>query len=149
MNGQESNTAPPGRDKPLILSVDDEPCIGRVMQLKLRNAGYEVERATSGTEGLEKFVALRPDVLITDVKMPGMTGIELCARCEEYSGAWPFLIIVLTSQLDEQTREWLDGGQNRCYLPKPFSPREIVRTVEEYLQSRQMPATLAAEGVAS
>ncbi len=149
MNGQQSNTACEYREKPLILSVDDEPCIGRVVQLKLRNAGYDVERTTSGAEGLEKFVALRPDVLITDVKMPGMTGIELCGRCEEYRGSWPFLIIVLTSQLDEQTREWLDEGGNRRYLPKPFSPREIVRTVEEYLRSRELSAAPASEGVTS
>jgi len=127
------------RTRPLVLSVDDEPCIGRVVQLKLQNAGFDVERASSGTEGLDKFVELRPDVLITDVKMPGMSGIELCKRCEEYRGAWPFLVIVLTSQLDAQTRTWLEQRPERKYLPKPFSPREILRTVQEYLVTRSEP----------
>lgn len=126
-----------GRKRPLVLSVDDEPCIGRVVQLKLEGAGCDVVRASSGSDGLAKFVELRPDVVITDVKMPGMSGIELCARCEEYRGAWPFLIIVLTSQLDEETKAWLARDPNRHYLPKPFSPREIVRTVHEYLARRE------------
>ncbi len=133
------------RTRPLILSVDDEPCIGRVVQMKLENAGCDVVRASSGTEGIERFVELRPDVLITDVRMPGMSGIDLCKRCEEYRGAWPFLIIVLTSQLDRETREWLEKGAGRQYLPKPFSPREVLRTVQEYLVSRNQPATELAE----
>lgn len=133
------------RTKPLILSVDDEPCIGRVVQLKLQNAGYDVVRATSGPEGLEKFVELRPDVLITDVRMPGMSGIELCGRCEEYRGAWASLVIVLTSQLDEETKTWLEEDSHRTYLPKPFSPREVLRTVQEYLSSREA-AAVASEG---
>ncbi len=121
------------RAKPLILTVDDEPCVGRVVQLKLQNSGYDVVRASSGAEGLQKFVELRPDVLITDVRMPGMSGIELCTRCEEYRGSWPFLVIVLTSQLDEETREWLEHDPDRKYVPKPFSPREILRTVRDNL----------------
>jgi DNA-binding response OmpR family regulator len=128
------------RERPLILSVDDEPCIGRVVQLKLHHAGYDVERASSGLEGLEKFVAMRPDVLITDVKMPGMSGIELCRRCEEYRNSWPFLIIVLTSQLDEETRDWLAAQSNCQYMPKPFSPREVLRLVSGYIRNRDATA---------
>jgi len=131
----------PARAKPLILSVDDEPCIGRVVQLKLQNAGLDVYRAMSGIDGLQKFIELRPDVLITDVKMPGMNGIELCKRCEEYRADWPFLIIVLTSQLDHETQAWLQESSERTYLPKPFSPREVLRTVQEYLERRRQATT--------
>lgn len=154
MNAHQAPEDQGKRQRPLILTVDDEPCIGRVVQLKLQNAGYEVVRANSGAEGLEKFVELRPDVLITDIKMPGMSGIELCARCEEYREAWPFLIIVLTSQLDDRTQAWLQREPHRKYLPKPFSPREILRTVQEYLglaeRERAAVAKKAvAEGVTS
>jgi len=147
MDAHRTSVDPGERRRPLILTVDDEPCIGRVVQLKLENAGYDVERANSGAEGLEKFVRLRPDILITDVKMPGMSGIELCARCEEYRGAWPFLVIVLTSQLDERTQVWLEKDADRKYLPKPFSPREILRTVREYLGAAKREPAAAAEGV--
>ncbi|MFO7900901.1 MAG: response regulator [Planctomycetota bacterium] len=128
---------PVRRERALVLTVDDEPCIGRVVELKLRAGGLAVMRAASGEEGLEKFVEHRPDVLITDVKMPGMSGIELCRRCEEYRGDWPFFVIVLTSQLDETTREWLEQGDHRKYLSKPFSPREVLRTVNDYLGRRE------------
>jgi CheY-like chemotaxis protein len=134
-----ARTAPPqpqNRPKPLILVVDDEPCISLVVQLKLVNAGYDVVRASSGSEGLEKFVALHPDILIADVKMPGMSGIELCNRCEQYREDWQFLIIVLTSQLDPETLRWLTHASNCKYLPKPFSPRAVLKTVQEYIESR-------------
>jgi DNA-binding response OmpR family regulator len=115
--------------------------------MKLHNAGYDVERASCGDEGLKQFIECRPDVLITDVRMPGMSGIELCTRCEEYRGAWPFLIVVLTSQLDEKTQAWLAERADRKYLPKPFSPREVLRTVEEYFESREAGTPAAAQGV--
>ena len=146
-NKQYRTSDPGDRERPLILSVDDEPCIGRVVQMKLQNGGYDVVRAGSGAEGLERFIECRPDVLITDVKMPGMSGIELCTRCEEYRDAWPCLIIVLTSQLDEQTQAWLAERPDRKYLPKPFSPREVLRTVQEYFASRKDAAPAAAQGV--
>ena len=146
VNTEQPATETQARAKPIILSVDDEPCIGRVVQLKLQNAGYTVVRVNSGADGLDKFVELRPDVLITDVKMPGMSGIDLCSRCEEYRGAWPFLIIVMTSQLDEETRAWLRQAPHRKYVPKPFSPREILRTVQEYLAARGAVPTGQREG---
>ncbi len=147
VNEQYRTGEPGDRKRPLILSVDDEPCIGRVVQMKLHNAGYDVERASCGDEGLKQFIECRPDVLITDVRMPGMSGIELCTRCEEYRGAWPFLIVVLTSQLDEKTQAWLAERADRKYLPKPFSPREVLRTVEEYFESREAGTPAAAQGV--
>jgi len=147
VNEQYGTGEPGDRKRPLILSVDDEPCIGRVVQMKLQNAGYDVVRASCGAEGLERFIECRPDVVITDVRMPGMSGIELCTRCEEYRGAWSFLIGGLTSQLDRQTQAWLAEESDRKYLPKPFSPREVLRTVEEYFDSRAASIPAAAQGV--
>lgn len=130
-----NTTAPIRREKPLILTVDDEPCISRVIQLKLQNAGYEVVRAASGLEGYEKFIALQPDVIITDVRMPGMSGLELCARCEEHRAEWPFLIVLLSSQLDDELRSLVATAVKK-YLPKPFSPKEVLQTVREYIAFR-------------
>jgi len=134
------------RSRPLVLTVDDEPCISRVVQLKLENAGYEVVRASSGADGLQKFISLQPDVLITDVKMPGMSGIELCQHCEQYRGRWPFLIIVLTSQLDQESHDWLQSDPLRIYHPKPFSPREILRAIQDYIAGTRCAVGAAKEG---
>lgn len=124
------------RAKPVILSVDDEPCISRVVQLKLQNSGYDVLRAENGIDGLKQFINHMPDVLITDVKMPGMSGIELATRCLEYKGKWPFMIIVLTSQVDDETMQELRNRVDICYIPKPFSPREVLRIIDCYIKDR-------------
>jgi len=119
----------------LILSVDDDPCVSRVVQLKLQQAGYEVVKACTAEEAFIKIQELRPDVIITDVKMPGMSGIELCKLCEN-SCKHDHLIIVLTSQLDEDSREWVESSPRRLFISKPFSPRKILETIELYRQGR-------------
>jgi CheY-like chemotaxis protein len=85
--------------------------------------------------------------VITDVKMPGMSGIEFCNRCDEYRTARSFLVIVLTSQLDEETHGWIERSPHRKYLPKPFSPREVLRIVDEYIASRPKGSTEKKEAL--
>jgi len=122
----------------LVLSVDDDPCVSRVVQLKLENAGYRVEKAVTAEEAIGKIQELKPDVIITDVKMPGMSGIELCKACEAMRPDDDFLMIVLTSQLDEQSKRWVESSPKRRFLAKPFSPRKVLATIEEYRESRRM-----------
>lgn len=124
---------------PLILSVDDDPCISRVVQLKLGDSGYRVIRAENGPDGLRQFIDQTPDVLITSVRMPGMSGIELARRCLECRGHWPFLIIVHTYQVDEGTMQWLRGTDDVVYVPKPFSPRKLLRIIDCYIRNRNVP----------
>jgi CheY-like chemotaxis protein len=121
-------------DKPLVLSVDDDPAISRVVQVKLELSGFRVERAMTAEEAMEKIEQLRPDVIVTDVKMPGMGGIELCRVCERYQDQWEFLMIVLTSQLDEADRQYVESSPRRRFLQKPFSPRKLVEVINEYQQ---------------
>ena len=122
----------------LVLTVDDDPCVSRVVQLKLENAGYRVVKAVTAEEALQKIQELKPDVIITDVKMPGMSGIELCRRCEHVLSHHEFMMIVLTSQLDEESKKWVESRPNRRYVAKPFSPRGILDTVNEYRSSRAL-----------
>jgi CheY-like chemotaxis protein len=123
-------------ERPLILTVDDEPCVCRVLKLKLARAGYQVEQALTAEEALEKLRTLDPDVLVTDVKMPGMSGIDLCRAVEKLRDPCSYLTIVLTSQLDPETREWVESSPVRKFVSKPFSPREVQAIIEEYLASR-------------
>jgi len=121
--------------KPLVLTVDDDPAIGRVVQLKLELNGFRVERAMTAEEALDKVERLRPDVIVTDVKMPGMSGIELCRACERFYDQWDFLTIVLTSQLDEDDRRYVESSPRRRFVQKPFSPRRLVEVMTEYQHS--------------
>ena len=125
-------------DKPLVLTVDDDPCVSRVVQLKLENAGYRVVKAVTAEEALVKIQELHPDVIITDVKMPGMSGIELCRKCEEVLPDHDFMMIVLTSQLDEPSKQWVESNPKRRYISKPFSPRRILETVDNYCAARKL-----------
>ena len=121
----------------LVLSVDDDPCVSRVVQLKLENAGCRVVTAVTAEEALVKVEQLKPDVIITDVKMPGMSGIELCKAVEQVLPDHDHLVIVLTSQLDDGSKEWVQSGPRRRFLSKPFSPRKILDAVEEYRLNRK------------
>jgi len=132
---------------PLILTVDDDPCVSRVVQLKLENAGFRVEKAVTAEEALAKIVRHKPDIIITDVKMPGMTGIELCRKCEDVLSGHEYLTIVLTSQLDEASRHWVESSPRRRFISKPFSPRKVLETIEAYLRTR--PAALVPEQAGS
>jgi len=121
----------------LVLSVDDDPCISRVVQLKLENAGYKVVRAVTAEEALVKIKDIHPDVIITDVMMPGMNGIDLCKACDEMLPDGDFLTIVLTGQVDDELKTWVESSPRRRFISKPFSPRKILATIEKYRAAKE------------
>jgi len=115
-----------------ILVVDDEAPIANVVAMKLRNAGLEVVVAMDGLEAYELAIAERPDFMITDLQMPGMSGIELCARLvAELDGGIP--TILLTAKGFELSAESVRELPVRRIMTKPFSPRELLAQVQELL----------------
>lgn len=115
-----------------ILVADDEAPIANVVAMKLRNAGLEVIVAMDGLEAYELAVAERPDFMITDLQMPGMSGLELCARLvAELEGGIP--TILLTAKGFELTAESVRELPVRRIMTKPFSPRELLAQVQELL----------------
>jgi DNA-binding response OmpR family regulator len=115
-----------------ILVADDEAPIANVVAMKLRNAGLEVIVAMDGLEAYELAVAERPDFMITDLQMPGMSGLELCARLvAELDGGIP--TILLTAKGFELTAESVRELPVRRIMTKPFSPRELLAQVQELL----------------
>lgn len=117
---------------PKILVVDDEAPIANVVAMKLRNAGFQVTVALDGVEAYESAKADRPDFLITDLQMPGMSGLELVARlAAELGGGIP--TILLTAKGFELTVESFRELPIRRIMTKPFSPRELLAAVQEAL----------------
>lgn len=124
--------------RPCIVVVDDEPYVPRVLDLKFRQAGWRTVIARNGAEGLAAVQRERPDVLITDISMPGMTGDQLCREAQRHRDTNPFLIIVVTSRTERDLRGWTDDIPDLHFLEKPVSPRAVMRTVENWLAQRKV-----------
>lgn len=119
--------------KKTVLVVDDEAHITHVVSLKLRKAGYVVLTAADGEEGYEAACQSRPDLIITDLQMPYMTGRELCEKLCGNPQTASIPVLVLTARGYALSNDDLERLNIRGMLSKPFSPREILEKTREAL----------------
>jgi two-component system, OmpR family, KDP operon response regulator KdpE len=118
-------------EKSRVLVVDDEPQITRVLRTVLTSQGYQVQTATEGETALANFSEWRPELVITDLYMPHMDGVELCKRIRSLSNV---PIIVLSVKGEERTKvEALDSGADD-YVTKPFGTDELLARVRAALR---------------
>lgn len=118
-------------DRQKILVVDDEPQIIRVMRQILSAHAYEIRTASDGEAGFELFNDFQPDLVITDLQMPNVNGLELCHKIRQISEV---PIIILSVKNDEKTIvEALDNGADD-YVAKPFSSNELLARVRAGLR---------------
>ncbi|MGV9231517.1 response regulator [Streptomyces nigra] len=123
-----------------VLVVDDDPTVAEIVSGYLDRAGYVVDRAGDGPAALAAAAARRPDLVVLDLMLPGMDGLEVCRRMR---GQGPVPVIMLTARGDEDDRILgLEVGADD-YVTKPFSPRELVLRVESVLR-RSRPAQPSA-----
>ncbi|MHC5002507.1 MAG: response regulator [Planctomycetota bacterium] len=118
-----------------ILVVDDEPHILQVLALKLGEAGYEVQTAADGRRALELVREQRPDLVITDLKMPHVDGAELCHSLRDDPRTRDIPLFVLTAR--GYTLESYDLPEDIRVLSKPFSPKGLLKVIGECLQGRK------------
>src|SRR5512143_3650655 len=114
-----------------ILVIDDEPSIVNLVSGYLRPEGYEVYTASDGPSGLKAAQAYKPDIIVLDVMLPGMDGLELLSRLRRDSDVY---VILLTARTEETDRiVGLSVGADD-YVTKPFSPRELTARVKSALR---------------
>jgi len=125
-----------------ILIVDDEPSITNLVSAYLKPEGYEVFVAADGNAGLKAARAFKPDLIILDLMLPGIDGIELLTRLRRESDVY---VIMLTARTEETDKiVGLSVGADD-YVTKPFSPRELVARVKAALRRLQTGSGTGAE----
>src|SRR6266540_2726961 len=108
-----------------VLIVDDTNTVRTLVQLYLMSTGWEFAEARDGAEGLAKTRELRPDVVISDVRMPGMDGFELCAAIRGDPALRHVSVLLLSMHDDEASRERSRVVGAMDFLKKPVSPADL------------------------
>lgn len=120
-----------------ILVIEDEPDIAEVLQYNLEKEGFHVETARRGDAGLDAIRREAPDLVLLDLMLPGVDGLELTRLLKRESATSRVPIVMLTARGEEVDRiVGLELGADD-YIPKPFSPREVVLRVKAVLRRQQ------------
>jgi DNA-binding response OmpR family regulator len=125
-----------------ILLIEDDPEIAGLVQLHLRDEGYAVERCATGGEGLQRALQDGWGLVILDLMLPGLSGLEVCRRLREEARAVPILMLTAKSEEIDKVLGLELGADD--YLTKPFSVRELLARIKALLRRARM-----AEGPAA
>ena len=124
----------------LILVVDDDTALAEMIGIVLSAEGYEAEYCADGAEAIDMFHRVRPDLVLLDVMLPGMDGIEICERLRRETGT---PIIMLTAKTDStDVVRGLEAGADD-YIVKPFNPKELVARIKTRLRAARPSETTA------
>ncbi|MYF35302.1 MAG: response regulator, partial [Synechococcus sp. SB0678_bin_12] len=151
VNGWPSPRQPPGDGQPFeeetqgaastpckrLLVVDDEPAVRRILETRLRMAGYAVILAADGEEALSRFYREQPDLVVLDVMLPKLDGFGVCRQIRAEST----VPVIIVSALDSSSEKvaGLELGADD-YLPKPFAPRELEMRIAAVLRRHEAAA---------
>ena len=118
---------------PKVLVVDDDPVIVRLLEVNFEMEGFEVVSAVDGIDGVEKARAEKPDIVVSDVMMPKLNGLELCValKNDDATRAIPVILLSAKAQVAD-IRAGLDAGADD-YVTKPFEPLDLIDRVTKLL----------------
>lgn len=126
-----------------VLVVDDDPTVAEIVSRYLSREGFAVESVGDGAEALARAATSLPDVVVLDLMLPGLDGLEVCRRLRDLA---PIPVIMLTARGEESDRVMgLDLGADD-YVTKPFSPRELTARVKSVLRRAQGPLAASTNG---
>ncbi len=134
-----------------VVLIDDEPDLIEMLSETLKQRGFEVHAAGSGKPGLELVDRVHPDVVICDLMMPGMSGLEVCRtlRSNPETKDLPIVVIsALGSQSDKPEEFWAAGLKSDDFISKPFETDELMGRLEYVLRKHQYVSTAREKAVA-
>lgn len=117
-----------------VLVVEDAPSEMALMSHYLNEKGYQVIGAPTGKEGLDKAIAQKPDIIVTDVVMPGISGFELCRKLKRTPETREVPIVMCSSKKQNIDRLWGIRQGAKVYLTKPYTRDQLVAAVEQALK---------------
>jgi CheY-like chemotaxis protein len=120
-----------------VLVIDDQPFMLKLISYNLRKTGYDVITETDGLKALERMEEIAPDLVVLDIRMPKISGTELCVRLRDDVRFAEIPVIILTSQLREDAEEAAMAAGATDFMTKPFSPTELLGKVERYLNAKE------------
>ena len=128
----------PQDNKKKILIADDESSLRTLLKavISTENSKYEIVEAEDGDQALAKIESEKPDLVILDVMMPGHTGFEVCEKVKQDANLKNTIVLILTAKGQQTDKEWSKSVGADCFLSKPFSPLELLKTIEELLGSK-------------
>ncbi len=130
----------PHMAKPKILIVEDDPDISELIHFNLEKAGYQTVRAEDGEQALRLTQKHQPDLILLDLLLPGLNGLEVCRRLKRDPAVQHIPIMMVTAKGDEMDRVvGLELGADD-YVVKPFSIREIILRIQKLLDRREKQA---------
>jgi len=121
---------------PTILIVDDEPYMIRLLQHHIERAGFRMVKATNGREALERIRDEQPRLVIMDVMMPEINGLEVLAELRKREETRNLPVIIMTANAQRFTREEAEAAGVSAFLTKPFSPTQLMTEVKRQLESQ-------------
>lgn len=119
-----------------ILIVDDHPTMREAMRLVLVDEGFTVDEAPDGARALDLVASDRPDLVLLDLNIPGISGPDLLEALKASRATSGIPVVVVTAEDEEGRRAAMQAGAED-YLTKPFSPRALVQTVEQVLEGSE------------
>lgn len=116
-----------------VLVVEDTPSEMELMSHYLRAEGYSVIAAPTGKEGLDKAIAQKPDVIVTDIVMPGISGFELCRKLKRTPETKEVPVVLCSSKKQTIDRLWGLRQGAKAYLIKPYTKDELIEAIRTVL----------------
>ena len=118
--------------KKKILVVDDEPSISMLLEFNLKLAGYDVQCVYDGEAVFDAIPSFRPDLIVLDLMLPKMDGIQVCRKLRSQNNLVPILMLTAMQDLNDKIAG-LDNGADD-YMTKPFSPQELISRIQAILR---------------